>query len=325
MTQGTSWVGPANGGSKVLFYHNEFLFLADLAISEQGTNSHIDIMTAAGEDKKTIISLGGNESFWGAIAGDDENLYLMIDRVEDLEGTPKYSRMLTQYNINSGSRVDVCTLPVDIYMVGAYKESLVFLTMEDANSGTICSMYTVNLATGETNTIGEWKLDENIWRIVETDLVLISKATRDVTTYDLETGDSSIVSNIAHLVSKEDAKEIVPLESYDGHILLSTYDSSMKEHNLIYVDIETSDAGFINLRYTFFADEPPIPISILSETQDSFLIISGNTYEILSLTGPDGLPYEAYLDIPVRSLILKTDFWNSQQNYRIIDDQDTFV
>ncbi len=70
--------------------------------------------------------------------------------------------------------------------------------------------------------------------------------------------------------------------------------------------------------------ERDMPVSVIAEAGDDYLVVVGEKKTYIFMTNKDGVIYNIWAEsYPVRALMSKEDYWNSVPNYRMIDEKVT--
>lgn len=159
-----------------------------------------------------------------------------------------------------------------------------------------------------------WKQGELSLVINQDTIYYVKKGDLRLYAHSLQTGKDLVVSDNLYGSDSSDSSGSVMLvgEIHDNNIVFSNLNEQYFCYNLA-----TKKTMPLLLSYEY--DGGTIPVSIMAENEQYFLVNTGIVTLSRSATGTDGSIYNIDYPITDYKLIKKEDYWNSVPNYLSFD------
>lgn len=329
-----SWFSPeANAGGAGLFTDGKYLYHMRLGSGVEagkpetatGTSSTIITrMELNGDNRETIMALGGAEFIWGAVAEKNGVFYFLQDSLVETNGTIAPLRQMVAYDTNTRQIKPIHEFDQNTYFIDICKDGFVMKTLElQPDNTTLQTVSLYRLATGEIEEVMQWGGMNIIAQAENGYLYYIDTYTAEFGAVDLDTKATTILSDSLPLHENDN---IMRLGIYDGYLMFTVYEYEKRTvEGISYysVHLETGELVENTLKYTAF--NITNPVLIRAESNSHFLVIYNESLLTIPSTGPDGLPCDIESAEEHIALITKTDFWNNNPVYLPIENSDNFM
>lgn len=319
----TSYISSSLGGNMLFLAQDKiYIYHQGLPQREQGQNdsakTYLETMDLNGENRSRILTIPSNESIWGAIAADENNLYFMYDKAFENEQEEIYiSRHLVKYNISTGEMSNITEIPDGFYyLIGCAGDCLIIKNFEDASMNSKANLILVDIETGEKVTAFSWKDDSVSGNIYNNKFVYIDKKDNfAVKMFDFEKDEVKTVSKDRLKLSKNATVRSVGI--FDNKFIFRVKSADDGIIGQYAVDLENGEMIEINTTYVdTFGDTVVMPI--LCETEDKFLIVCSEGEKEIFVKVNENEGYNSSVSFFTYALIGKDDYWNSNLEYTTI-------
>lgn len=321
----TSWFVGMAGGTIFLDKNEKYLFYMMEGFADDPNPSTNNLgrlyrMEKNGSNREIFYELKANESFMDAVVSDDENIYVSVFRVESGGTGVEIVKEIHQININDGTVTLVRAIAPNQERIIAAFDGIIVLEKAD---GVNLSYIGYSVPKDE-----EQLLYSYVWNDVKSvdfpvgerlyQLVPTSSTTAKINLIHLGSGEATVLlDEIAMFGSVATYINSI----WDNRLQIYCADnrdvSNIIETNYIF-DIQTGNLTEHQLLYDFYGMNRPV--AILADAGDYYLVRNAIDYGEVTITDQDGVPYTVETDIPLFSLILKSDYWNFVPNHISITD-----
>ena len=276
---------------------------------------------------KLSVPQGSLLPYSSGIAADGSNLYLLLlDYDSQKMQITNTALCCTDFNKNKMNRLCSLGNQKDWSIIGTYSEGLIlqcsWLSSEHSSQDPDDQLsnlhYELQLYSLHDNCLIDtnftWKQGELSLVINQDTIYYVKKGDLRLYAHSLQTGKDLVVSDNLYGSDSSDSSGSVMLvgEIHDNNIVFSNLNEQYFCYNL-----STKKTMPLLLSYEY--DGGTIPVSIMAENEQYFLVNTGIVTLPRSATGTDGSIYNIDYPITDYKLIKKEDYWNSVPNYLSFD------
>lgn len=276
---------------------------------------------------KLSVPQGSLLPYSSGIAADGSNLYLLLlDYDSQKMQITNTTLCCTDFNKNKMNRLCSLGNQKDWSIIGTYSEGLIlqcsWLSSEHSSQDSDDQLsnlhYELQLYSLHDNCLIDtnftWKQGELSLVINQDIIYYVKKGDLRLYAHSLQTGKDLVVSDNLYGSDSSDSSGSVMLvgEIHDNNIVFSNLNEQYFCYNLA-----TKKTMPLLLSYEY--DGGTIPVSIMAENEQYFLVNTGIVTLSRSATGTDGSIYNIDYPITDYKLIKKEDYWNSVPNYLSFD------
>lgn len=317
----TSWI--EDGATYLMADENSLYFAQSFVGRNMEPTDKIWRLDPNGENRKILMELEPNQRLPQAVASDGAYLYMVIETVSQ-DASSSYS--LYRTSIASGKKEKITDLAGNEFLIGAYKEWLVFKStpaFESMTESDTCgSLFLFSIKDCRKQLLLKWSPETHYGIVHEGRYYYLQcdfdRRSAQLYSLNLENGDTVCIKSGLPIGDSLDTTYFEGI--YDGKFLY--YVGSADSENVLAIHyagyaVSSSDGALEEVTLTSnFQGETYV--KILWEFKDCFLVRTGEVIETKVLEGIDGTSYTAKIPAPQWALIAKEDFWSNNPNYQTI-------
>lgn len=311
----TSWFD-CFGGSLFMNRDQSYLFYVSSEQKEKEQRQSLWRMELDGSKRTKLFECAANEQIVDAVASDATNLYFAVRSIDQNADSAK---TLISLNIENGQQKELLSYGDGDWLFGAFDDNLLILSFDGStfeykqyslsdHTETSIYSYTYNTDDPTMSAIARPNGDTlYILEPTEEDKAQIVKW--NVTTQE----QTMLVQDFPYT----GADNTFVAGFYDGYMCVDVTDTQNPkeiESFRYFVNCETGEVKESTLQYTRGALSEFV--SILGETETTYLVQIGSSFQDFMITSNDGTMYQAEYEIPKYAQISKRDYFNNLENYK---------
>lgn len=301
---------------KLCLIHYGSLTTTDYKLFGKDAAPSIEIRNADGTNATTLLQLPANTYFSGLFATDGDFLYGMLKELQTSENRKvNVATKLVKISLQDGSLETIREMTqMDPSIVGASGHTLAlsyyqtdptgedalpttrFYESYDTTTGTVTPLCSVSLSEGTCICVGD-------------ELLSLDRATHEVTSYSLQTGEKQVL----YTLPLDDYSDAYCSYALPDSVMLLLYPNDA-DSGVVHALLSVDTGELVNITQLMDSDETSggktRKVEIAAEYEENFLILSGIRYQTAVFkTGENesiGLPTESY----EFSTISRDDFLN---------------
>ena len=284
-------------------------------------------LNAAG---RRTITLPSNQIILqnSGVAAEEDKLYLLVGTYD--ETGERESCDVCYADFTKEKLVSIATLeePGQYYLVGVYDQGFLLQrttvpaeyekkSHREQVENYRYDLELFSLADGTLTKGKSWKTGELSCVYSKGGIYYIDKNSGSLNWYDAkENQDHTLFENIVPEGHGDQALYLYG-EDYGDHLYAHLYgeDGIMMP---VGIDLQNGNCTPITLEYEY--NTGTMPVSIVAQTTNQFLVEVGQTECIANMVDPSGKIHETVQSVPKYALIDKEDYWASRPNYEMIED-----
>ncbi len=288
-----------------------------------------------GENQTLVATFESTQSLISQVGADATNLYMVLATYKEPENdttTGITIYQLLKVNKQTGEITILKESETNYVLLGAYGRDLIFADIDysggenytltdiaqmeangiEPNSHAQWNIFGLNVDTLVETEIFSFMSSNSYPAISESDFYFINAATSTVEKFNLQTKETT---QIAENLKPETGISNI----YDEYVLIYYMENEQRVEAAI--NVETAEITTLSLGYPDSRGfEALMPIKILAEFGDNFLVISGSETEMQTMTNIDGTEQIMPVEVFKYSIISKSDYFANVSNYTPIND-----
>lgn len=318
----TSFFENASGNSDIFVAGDKLYCYAVYFNSDDSSYFKLYQMDFNGENRRTVLEMGGNYSIDSKIGYDGVSLYFPL-----VESTADGRRfLLSRLVLDTGELMTVKPLEMNngtlYYILGTSGRNIVLKRIEAGEDDDYLkqehSLIVLNADTGETTEILKWLQDKMSVCVHGQYLYYLDNRNGDFRKIDLNTQEDILIKNIRFPVGQ--------LENYMAETIIRNDLWIFWGSGKVYmVNIQNGEITEQTMRITGSSYSNGAP-TIYGESDSDYFIIIGDKDVQVTLSpeaSNDGMAHEETVSELRFGLISKEDYWNDRLIYREIEDLTT--